>query len=55
MTVKELKEFLSNIPDEALVGTKEDGVYWNEFNVFEYTQKVCKDGTTIQHAMLCRD
>ena len=55
MTVKELKEFLSNVPDEAEVGTKEDGVYWNEFNVFEYTQKVCKDGTAVQHVMLYRD
>lgn len=55
MTVKELKEFLSNVPDEALVGTKEDGAYWNEFNVYEYTQKVCKDGTVIQHVMLYRD
>lgn len=55
MTVKELKEFLSNVPDEAIVGTKEDGAYWSEFNVFEYIQKVCKDGTTIQQVLLYRD
>lgn len=54
MTVKELKEFLSNVPDEALVGAKEDGAYWDEFNVYEYTQKVYKDGTVIQHVMLYR-
>ena len=36
MTVKELKEFLSNVPDDTLVGFKEDGYNFKIIETFEY-------------------
>lgn len=36
MTVKELKEFLSNVPDDTIVGFKEDGCYFRIIETVEY-------------------
>ena len=36
MTVKELKEFLSNVPDDTIVGFKEDGCYFRTIETAEY-------------------
>lgn len=36
MTVKELKEFLSNVPDDTIVGFKVDGCYFKTIEIVEY-------------------
>lgn len=54
MIVKELKEFLETIPDDAIVCMVNDGCYISEVKIFKYEQRKEENKSNIKRVILDR-